>query len=57
MAKKIMMRKRPRKAPKKNNEPNILERLKKLSDNAPIVQMRGGSFSFDDGDETIKFKD
>lgn len=51
MANKTMKIRR-RKAPKRKQEPNIMERLKKLSDNAPVVKLRGGGFAFydDQGD-------
>lgn len=57
MPNKVKIRKRLRKAPKRKSEPDILERLKKLSDNAPVVQLHGGSIAFDKDIKTINFKD
>ncbi len=57
MAKKTRMIRKPRKAKKRPDEPNILERLKKLSDSAPITRLPGGSFSFQEDFKDIKFKD
>lgn len=54
MANKIRMIRKPRRKRKQSKEPNILERLKKLSDSAPVVEMRGG-INFDG--EDMKFKD
>lgn len=55
MAKKALKIRKPRKKPERGAVASFRERLKKLSDNAPVVQLRGGRFTFDD--EIIKFKD
>lgn len=57
MANKVKIRKMQRKAPKRKSGPGFQERLKKLSDNAPVVELRGGSFAFYSDEEAVKFKD
>jgi hypothetical protein len=51
------MKIRRRKAPRRKKEPDILERLKKLSDNAPVVKLRGGSFAFYDDQGDIESRE
>ncbi len=50
----IMKHRKPR---KRQAEPNILERLKKLTDSAPTAKLRGGRFGFDKDIRDISFKD
>jgi len=46
MAKKIIMRRR-KPSRKKDAEPGLLERLKKLTDDAPVAKVRDGRFVLD----------
>lgn len=57
MANKTRMIRKTRKAPERKSGPGLQERLKRLSDSAPVAELRGGSSAFYNDHEIMRFKD
>lgn len=54
---KAMIRKRKKPPRKKNDEPGVMERMKMLTDSAPVARFRGGKFVLKkDGEDKISFR-